>query len=231
MNHLGHVLLLHGFGGGPHEFIPLARRLKKEGYLVSCPLLAGHEEIPKKLARTKCTQWIKSAEDALIALDADPSQVVVIGFSMGGLLATQLSSKYRFKAMVTINTPVDFWNIPQVGANLLEDLCQRSTRNIRRYLNAKHRSPFRAMVQFRMLLCETKKRFRSIQCPLLVVQTLDDDTVGLKSAEFIYRRASSQDKSISYFEKGGHGVLRSPWSDPVMDTVLDWVRRIAQQRR
>lgn len=228
MNHLGYVLLLHGFGGGIHEVTPLAKRLEVEGYRVYCPILAGHDKIPEKLKKVKYKQWIKSAEGSLSRIGVDPAEVVVIGFSMGGLLAAQLSRTYRFRAVVTINTPVDFWNLPQVGKNLMQDLCSRSTRNVRRYLAAKRRSPFKAMLQFRMLLEDTKKYFSRIHCPVLVIQTLDDDTVGMKSPEFIYRNVSSKERAIAYFEHGGHGVLRSPWAVPVMDKVVKWLADMAQ---
>ncbi|QSX07839.1 alpha/beta fold hydrolase [Alkalibacter rhizosphaerae] len=202
MDHNRHVLFLHGFGGGPQEAGPLRQLLENEGYQVSCPVLAGHEDIPDHLARVKYDQWIDSARVALEQTEVPAEEVVVIGFSMGGLIATNLSVDRRFKALITINTPVDFWNLPQVVENLMEDVKKRSVRNTKRYLEAKKNSPVHAMLEFHRMLQKTKKRFGSIHCPLLVVQTKDDDTVGLKSPEYIYRKVSSRQKSIAYFSKG-----------------------------
>lgn len=221
-----YVLMLHGFGGGPHELEPLVESLKEQGYRVFCPILAGHENIPKDLARTKYTQWLASAKDALNQIGVPSSEVVVVGFSMGGLLASLMSSEQTFKALVTINTPIDFWNLPQVLQNLSEDLAQRSMAHARRYVLAKQHSPVKAMMEFHRMLQKSKKTLEYIRCPLLVVQTKDDDTVGMRSPEYIYRHASSKDKRIAYFAKGGHGVLSSPWAAQVVQLVEEWIDQV-----
>lgn len=220
-----HALLLHGFGGGPYELDRLAQRLEDMGYSVSCPILAGHEDIPRGLARTTSSQWIQSAETALLDLGVPSEDVLVVGFSMGGLIAASLSERYSYKGMITINTPIDFWNLPQVAANLFHDVKTRSTVYLRRYLNAKGNSPVPAMIQFTRLLRRGKRCFPYVVCPLLVLQTKDDDTVGMRSPEFIYRNAGTRKKSIGYFSKGGHGVLTSSTGTKVVEVIETWLEQ------
>lgn len=220
-----YALLVHGFGGGPYELEKLTKYLVENGYRVSCPVLAGHEEIPQALAKTHYIQWIQSAETALKEMGVPCENVLVVGFSMGGLIAACLSKKYSFEGLVTINTPIDFWNLPQVGANLLQDVKNRSTFYLQRYWKAKGNSPLPAMIQFYRLLVEGKKSFGSVACPLLVLQTKDDDTVGMRSPEFIYKNVGSQKKSIAYFSEGGHGVLTGSHGDQVVKTIDSWLEK------
>ncbi|NLK52151.1 MAG: alpha/beta fold hydrolase [Syntrophomonadaceae bacterium] len=85
-------LLIHGFTGSPPELLPLGEYLVDQGCTVLAPLLAGHGTSAEDLARTRWTDWLKSAMIGLDRLRAEPvKQVYLIGLSMGGLLALLLA--------------------------------------------------------------------------------------------------------------------------------------------
>ncbi|MBF7097019.1 alpha/beta hydrolase [Alkalibacter mobilis] len=214
--------VLHGFGGGTYEVEPLVERLRKSGYEVFAPILKGHQGSSSKMAKTTYREWIESAEIHLAQFTDNSENVIFIGFSMGGLIGFNLSQDKKFKAIVTINTPIFFWNIPQVFRNLMEDIKNMRTENIRRYIRAKKNSPIRSMIQFLIMLGKTKSKLDDVHSPILVVQALDDDTVRLKSAEYILNNVSSEDKQAFYVDRGGHLVLLSPKGDRVIEKILNW---------
>jgi carboxylesterase len=86
------VLLLHGLTGMPSEMRPLAKRLKREGYVVSTPMLAGHGATHKELLATGCKDWIEGTKLALIELNKTCKKVFVGGLSMGALLSVILAA-------------------------------------------------------------------------------------------------------------------------------------------
>src|SRR5690554_6482409 len=107
-------LIIHGFGGGLHEIKPLAEYLTNFNYDVVCPVLKGHSASRRDMKKATYTDWIDSAESELLKLMKTGDDVLLIGFSMGGLIAFNLACKYDIKAIVTINTPIFYWNLFQV---------------------------------------------------------------------------------------------------------------------
>ena len=222
-------LIIHGFGGGIYEIKSLDNHLKEYGYINSCPKLKGHTGNGKDMKTADYKDWIASAEEELISLMKKTTNVIIIGFSMGGLIAVNLANKYEIKAIVTINTPIYYWNISRVILNIYDDFNNRELSNFRRYIRAKKASPTIAMVNFLRLLKCTKAKLSNIKCPFLIMQTKDDDTTRLKSADYIYDNISSVDKRIRLYDKGGHLVLVSQYKDRVLKDIEEFVRYIDER--
>lgn len=86
------VLLLHGLTGTPYEVEPIARSLHGRGFAVRAPLLAGHGSLAD-LEQSTRADWYATAEHALADLhQGGRRDVVVLGASMGGLLALRLAA-------------------------------------------------------------------------------------------------------------------------------------------
>lgn len=219
-------LVLHGFGGGTYEVAPLAAQLESSGYEVVMVTLAGHGSTPKAMRKATYQDWIGSAESELKKFEGTGKDAVVIGFSMGGLLAFHLACDHPVRAIVTINTPIYYWNLRQVFRNLDEDRQRRSLVNTRRYLAAKKSSPLPSMLQFLKLLHLTKKKLTQITCPLLVIQAEDDDTVRLRSVDYIRNHVASEDVTTEFFKEGGHVILLSPEAPKVISLVTGFLERI-----
>ena len=111
MNGIDGCLIIHGFGGGIFEIKPLADYLQNKGYIVVCPKLKGHTGIGRDMKSADYNDWIASAEEELINLMKKTQNIAIIGFSMGGMIAVHLACKYSIYTIVTINTPIYYWNI------------------------------------------------------------------------------------------------------------------------
>ena len=216
-------LIIHGFGGGVHEVKPLAERLMGLGYDVVCPILEGHSSTKRAMKKATYKDWIDSAERDLLTLKESGDEILLIGFSMGGLIAFNLACNHNIKGIVTINTPIFYWNLYQVFNNLVDDMKKKRSNHIKRYLQAKNNSPFLAMIQFLLLLKQTKPRLKHVNCPILIIQAKDDDTVRRKSVDYMYKHVSSDRKEIRYFHEGGHLILLSPMAEQVMHCVEDFI--------
>lgn len=213
MNDIG-VLLIHGFAGDINEIELLRDHLTEKGYLVECPLLAGHGGTKKELSKTTYRDWIATAESAGIELSKRCSSIVAVGFSMGGLIAVNLSH-LGFAGIVTVNTPYYYWNHRIIAANLREDFRYYG----KKYLAASMDKSLKSMIEFQKLLTKTKPMFGEITCSALVVQALDDDTVHKKSAEHIYNKLRGE-KTYFELQRGGHIIFQSS-SGPQVCAVVE----------
>ncbi|MBE7558633.1 alpha/beta fold hydrolase [bacterium] len=96
------VLLLHGFIGSVGDFNQLGERLAAEGHFVRAPLLPGHGTRPQELAEVTADDLRKAARDEFDRLASDHECVFVVGFSMGGSLATLLAAERPVDRLVLI---------------------------------------------------------------------------------------------------------------------------------
>jgi carboxylesterase len=216
-------LLIHGFGGSIREVAPLAEALSSAGYEVGCAELKGHTGDYKDLGKATYHDWIQSAEEAYLKLKGKHEEITIIGFSMGGLIGLRLAIKYKLKALITINSPIYYWNLPLIIRNIFGDIARGNFANIRRYTSSSGKLPFSAIANFLSLLYKTRPIIPQVNCPVLVLQSLDDDTVQSRSAAYIHRKVSSGDKQIKYYPKGGHVILLSLTADAVIADVKNYL--------
>jgi carboxylesterase len=107
----GAALCVHGYTGTPWEVRPLADALVDAGFAVDGPLLTGHGCDPAALNHTPWSRWLQDVVDAYDALDARApgGSRVVVGCSMGGLLALHLSLVRRVDALVLLAPALRFF--------------------------------------------------------------------------------------------------------------------------
>lgn len=90
------VVLLHGLGASPAQMRPLAEDLAAQGYMVYGPTLPGHGGKPADLYHASTHAWLAEARLAVQVLKAlGCTQVQVVGFSTGGLIALQLAAEHQ----------------------------------------------------------------------------------------------------------------------------------------
>lgn len=224
-------LLIHGFGGNIGEVLPLYEYLREHEYRVECPVLKGHTGRRRDLRGVKYHDWIKSAEESLLSLSEEYDCIYVIGFSMGGLIAINLAVKYEVDAVITINTPIYYWDFKRIFLNIIGDFQKRRSSSLRRYAKSSGRFPFSALINFRLLLQRTKPKIKDLNCPFLVLQALDDDTVRKDSASYIYRNLVSTEKNLKYYENGGHQILRSPAAGRVIADIEEFNINLSKNKR
>lgn len=87
------LLLLHGFSSSPAVYRYLIPQIKKYDAIV-CPVLKGHAESIELFSHSKAADWRSSAHDACKTLINEYKKVDILGLSLGGLLACELSHCY-----------------------------------------------------------------------------------------------------------------------------------------
>ncbi len=221
-------LLIHGFGGNVGEVQYLADYLKKRDYYVKCPTLEGHTGRRRDFVGVGYSDWIKSAEEDYIRLKDKCEKIFIIGFSMGGLIAFNLCEKYDVDALVTINTPIYYWNIRIIFENIITDLKKQDFIYAKKYLSSSAKFPVAALYNFRRLLWITKPKISTIKCPILITQANSDDTVHRKSAKYIYDKIGSEHKVVEYYDCYEHVILTSSCAQEVSEDVEKFVEKIYQ---
>lgn len=223
------ILLIHGFGGNRSEVRPLADHLRGLGCEVVSVLLPGHSDQRRGLQKeeARASLWLSEVRRRLSDLRRRHHRVIVIGFSMGGLLAIQAVSELNEDcgsevALVTINAPVWFWNVPQMARNVMGEVKRHGlsggAAEVRRYRRDAGGKPAVALVEFLKLLMGTGPQFAKVNCPTLVIQAADDDIVWPVSALRILRKLEGS-RRLVVVPEGGHQILGSSASETVCREV------------
>jgi len=102
------ALVLHGLSGSPHEVRGFATALADLGLAVHAPLLPGHEDLDA-LAETTAEAFLTAAESAFDDLADGAAHVLVVGFSMGALLALCLCARRRSQVTAALCAGTPLW--------------------------------------------------------------------------------------------------------------------------
>jgi carboxylesterase len=117
------VLLVHGLTGTPAEMRPIAKGLKRRGFSVMCPALAGHCGSLADLRKSKWQDWYGTIDRAFEALKKEHSRVYVSGLSVGALISLMLAKEkgVRVDGLGLLSTTFfyDGWNMPRLKRKLI----------------------------------------------------------------------------------------------------------------
>lgn len=87
------LLAFHGFTGSPTEVMPVLRAAAAAGFAVRAPVQPGHGTTPADLQHKTFDDWVSAGRAALVEATREHERVVVLGFSMGSLVALKLAAE------------------------------------------------------------------------------------------------------------------------------------------
>jgi non-heme chloroperoxidase len=104
------VLMIHGAFCGPWSFDGLKQKFEAAGYTVAAPALRFHNggRPPTALGTTSLADYASDLEDEMKTLGTAP---ILVGHSMGGLLAQMLAARHKVAALILL-APSAPWGTP-----------------------------------------------------------------------------------------------------------------------
>lgn len=222
-------LFIHGFTGGAYEVEPLATYFsERTNWMISIPELPGHGET-LCLKGISYQEWIDTAEKELQVLLDKCSIVFVIGFSMGGMIASYLAAKYPIQKLVLLSAAAYYINPKQMLVDIRHMVgdCFRgrllSNKLFQRYKRKIVATPVSATRQFQRLVKELKIFLPNVKIPTLIIQGECDGIVPKKSAIYLYDNIGSSWKRIHYLAKSKHMVCHDIDKQELFELVEDFL--------
>ncbi|MFC0559382.1 alpha/beta hydrolase [Halalkalibacter alkalisediminis] len=218
-------LCLHGFTGEPWEIEPISTYFhEKKKWLVYTPTLPGHG--PKgNLQEVTYQEWILTAEVAIRELLSRCDQVFVIGFSMGGMLASYLAAKYPVGKVVLLSAAAYYVNPFQLLQELKDVVRMRLRGELdldehyHHYRKKIIETPMSAVFQFMQVVKKIKPYVRKVHVPALILQGELDGIVPRKSALFLYENIGSKIKEIHFLPESKHLICHGFEKDLLIDKI------------
>lgn len=222
-------LCIHGFTGAPYEVEPLVEYLKERtDWRFSVPTLPGHGE-SQSLKGIHFDEWIHHAEEELKSLIAACDKVYVIGFSMGGMIASFLAAHYPVDKLVLLSAAAYYINPKQLAADIFSAIKDTMNGNLQenelfqRYKRKITETPLAATLQFRRLVSFIKPMLNQVQAPTLIAQGECDGIVPPKSAEYLYQTIGAHQKKLTYIKQSKHHICHCEEKEALFSQVLDFL--------
>lgn len=222
-------LCIHGFTGAPFEIEPLVQFLKERtNWHFVVPTLPGHGET-LNLKGIQYKEWIEHAEQALQELMEQCETIYVIGFSMGGLIASYLAVHYPVQKLVLLSAAAYYVNPAQLAVDIKEMVRDSFRGNLAnnelfiRYKRKFKETPIGATLQFRSLVSIVKPLLDGVTAPTFIAQGECDGVVPPKSAQYLYNKIGAEQKKLIYYQNSKHLICHSEEREELFREVFDFL--------
>jgi len=222
-------LVIHGFTGSPYEVEPLANYLKeKTNWQVEVPTLPGHGP-QLNLEDVTYKEWIKGAEEALKRLRDTVDEIYIIGFSMGGMIAGYLASKYNVEKLVLLAASRKYLSFKQIAIDIgmaVGDRVKGTLHENKMYLHYKNKLgtvPMKANIEFMRLVRYTKPYLKKVDSPVLIAQGHQDGMVPYKTIYHLDKEINSDRKQVVLFDQSKHQLCLGEDKDRINNMVLQFL--------
>lgn len=225
-------ILLHGFTCMPEEMRPLGEYLAAKGLTVFGARLAGHATHPNDLSHIVWTDWLNDVEDGLTIISRSCDKKILIGQSLGGVIALIASTRFELSGVLALSTPYGTPPRERLGdliLKLLRPTIQKKVARFppdhplyhRRELNypAYPEFPSRILAELNQLASALAEALLQAKVPVLLVQSRDDHDVPFSSLQSIYDQLGSQRKEMLAVEGMSHSLVMGPRKEVVFEAI------------
>lgn len=225
------VLFIHGFTGGTYEVQPFVSYVKKHtDWSVEVPTLPGHG-VTLNLRHVSARNWLMEAELAMRKLRKRVDRVIVVGFSMGGLIAMYLALRYPVDKLILLSAAAKYISplvlLEDAKIILMETITKKATSNRFYHLyNYKlTHTPIQATFEFLKIVKMVKPYYDLITCPVCIVQGEKDGIVPFSTAEHLYQALGGREKLMITSPTGKHHICYSADHEKWFSEALAFMRK------
>jgi carboxylesterase len=228
-------LCIHGFTGAPYEVEPLAEYLMKvhPEWEFRIPTLPGHGEM-LALRGVAFREWIEHAEEEYSVLAQRCDTIYVIGFSMGGMIASYIAANHKVDKLVLLSAAAYYLNPRQLALEIKDiarDLVHGNLAENELFLRYKQKivqTPLTAALQFRRLVSYVRPQLELISVPTLIAQGEMDGLVPPKSAEYLYKTIPAKQKKLTYIKGSAHHICHCQEKDALFSEVEAFLQEMPE---
>ncbi len=205
---------------------------ERTDWVFRVPTLPGHGETLSSLKGIRYQQWLDAAEDELKVLINTCDKIYVIGFSMGGMIASFLAANYRVDKLVLLSAAAYYIHPRQLAEDIrtiMKDLFGGQLAGNKLFFHYRRKvmeTPMSAVIEFRKLVSSIRPILPSISTPTFIAQGESDGIVPPKSAEYLYHTIGSSQKKLSLIRNSKHLICYCDEKEEVFLQVLKFLQEV-----
>ncbi len=231
------VIFIHGILGSPNQFKKIAVAINNKGISTRCILLPGHGGKCKEFRKCTSIKWYDYVEKQVREYRKKYKTIIIVGHSMGGLLAVNEAVNERVEGIVLLSSPLKVRVTFKEMEICLKILFQKEDKDdtfIKSYREAfsieRGRlyeyifwvSPY---IHLFKMIKYTKNVLHKINVPTLIIQSEGDETVNYRSADNFYDEIESEKKSVILLRESGHSYYEENEMKVIIENVVGFVEK------
>lgn len=227
--------LIHGYTGSPTDFNGLGNYLHNRFNVnVIIPRIIGHGTQVSDLDKLNYEDFLKDIEEKLKKEIIKGNNVIIVGFSLGGLLALDLASKYKIKGVLNVSTSYSFKFLVNIIRYIIPMTPLKYTKkpdyNLKKRIKlGAYTYPMTHLKGFK-IVSQAKKRInkilKKIIIPCLFIHYKKDNIISYKGDKIISNKISSKIKKCIVFPSSGekeHNIFYSSYHNEIYKLLGDFV--------
>jgi carboxylesterase len=237
------LVAFHGFTGTAAEIRPVLTAAADAGFAVDGALMPGHGTLPIDLQPMTFDDWVEAARRRARAAIEAYGRVVLLGFSLGSLVALQVASEglhgvagvavlgnaltlagssrwpLGLWARSTVPMPDLYLLKPRPG-NLVDGACSDE-------LVTYDRHPLRAALEVYRAGAVVKARVGAIACPALVLHGRRDIVCPWSNAHLLASHLGTRAVTVRLFDRSAHVLAWDGERGAVAREVVTFLARVS----
>ncbi len=212
------IIAIHGFGRKKTEyFIPFKAYFENLGYNFVNPVL--YDQLDENDNQPE--EWIKRAENCVSEHIQRGDIVTLIGFSMGGVIASSIASKMPVNKLILLAPAFNYVNINtavEVVAKLVDRAPTISADDVFAPLPDSFTNTFMTVVE------TLKADINQVECPILIFHGNEDKVISLSSSERIFRKIQNENRALIILHGADHNLYKKEIHCKIMEElILDFI--------
>lgn len=162
--------------------------------------------------------WVIKAETVVLQALHNNQKIILLGFSMGGVIASYLASKYPIHKLILISPAFIHFH--------LENYTSIAIQSGKKLLAKKEEEPQLSIPKsfysgFVECVKQYKNAIQKVFCPVLILQGDEDEIIPTKSSSWAYSQIPHSQKKCLFLHLGKHRLLVDEEVKDVAFTLID----------
>lgn len=146
--------------------------------------------------------WIQRCESTIESFLNAGYKVDVVGFSMGGVLATHVAAKYEVGRLFLISPAFDYMSVSNVLSKAKELFTKKENERAGRTT-----IPLRYTQAFTEVVKLCKDDISKVKCPVCFVHGDNDEVIPVRSSVHAFEKILHQNKNLFIIHNGTHRLM------------------------
>ena len=160
------IICIHGFGKRKtDEYIPLYEAMKDD-YDIVMPELFDQRYPEDNIWHN----WVSRAEEKVLEAKKQNREVILIGFSMGGVIATYIASKFNIKKLILLAPAFEYLHLKTAKSAVVSN---KKKEEDGKYLKL----PSEFTNTFIDVVDNCRDAIKDIHCPTLFIAATGDEVI------------------------------------------------------
>lgn len=222
------VLFIHGFMGHPKEYKILKELFTSWHYDTYEFVLSGHDG--GKIKHVTKEEWEKDCIKNIDLLkEKGYENIILVGHSMGGVLGTSMTLKYKeyISKLILIDPAFEYLIMKDGKLKIFPSIVQavkifKDKANKERTSQAFRCTP-KAIKEFRSLVKEHKDDIYKVKCPIMFLHGDHDYVVPIEAIRNIYEKIENKNKRLIEVKNGSHWRLSTKLEDDIYNKIKEFL--------